>query len=106
MAALAPYRHFGTNGTISAQPGCQLALITGFSASLATRWLQLFDTNTPAPGAEPRQSFPVPAGAPFSFASSAVGPAFGSQCFWAVSDTGPTFSQSPDSFFVYAEGTT
>ena len=104
MPILAPYRAYGFNGTISAQPGCKLALITGYSRAAATRYLMLFNTNAPAPGATPRNAWPVPAGAPFSFASSALGPAFGSQCFWAVSDTAPTFTQSADSFWVYAEG--
>lgn len=105
MALLPPYRVFAQNGMI-AGPGCTLALITGWSASIATRWLQLFDNAAPALGAVPRQSFPVPAGASFSFAQSALGAPFGPACFWAVSDTGPTFTQSADSFWVYAEGST
>ncbi|HKY36507.1 MAG TPA: hypothetical protein VJN18_11245 [Polyangiaceae bacterium] len=104
MALLPPYRSFGTNGAIASTPGCVLGLITGWSASASQRWLQLFDDATPAPGSVPRQSFPVPAGASFSFASSELAPAFGGACFWAVSDTGPTFTQSADSFWVYAEG--
>jgi hypothetical protein len=104
MALLAPYRVYAVNGTIAPSSNCTLALISGWSGAAVVRYLQLFDSAAPAPGSVPRQSFPVGPGRTFSFGQSELGPAFGAACFWAVSDTGPTYTQSADSFWVYAEG--
>lgn len=79
-----------------------LQAVSGYNASSNVRYLQLFSLVSPA--GVPLWVARIPADATFSFEPPAQGWPSSGLLRWDVSDTGPTYTASVDTFWVQAQG--